>query len=361
MEKILDENIKNRLSKLNDADYMMKYFNKNKSIFELQGCEIISMDIEKFKNITGHKRVLIVNRYNLEIRRSQNNDKVSIIANCHTNGSREFCFNAVQYLYSTGFNHGNYQVTKPYLYDSNIYTFFYKNSKGKELFHYIQQQDNSILINPIRHAAAWLVKLHSTPLPKNRFIKQATYDQIDPSLNFFMPWIEKTIPEYSSKINNIYQTLIKKDKNNLKKLKNRTLVYGDYHPENIIIKSPLSKYITMIDFTDLSIGDPTKDIGCFLQQFKFMSRLFLEKDKIHELQKIFLYTYLNKKKHGTDKQFFSRINLYQAITAFRSMIYIFLEGIYKHHLHISKPLVFELLENCENYLKMSDEKKEQIN
>jgi aminoglycoside phosphotransferase (APT) family kinase protein len=130
------------------------------------------------------------------------------------------------------------------------------------------------------------------------------------------------------------------------------LIYGDYHPENVIIENLTTDHLRMIDFTDVALGDPMTDLGTFLQQFDFMGHRFFSRTKINSCKEYFVKSYFGKELSEIEAEFFQRMNLYQAWTALRTAVFLF----YMH----KDDSVRTLFQEIEQYLELIEKAKKQI-
>ena len=131
------------------------------------------------------------------------------------------------------------------------------------------------------------------------------------------------------------------------------MVYGDPQPENIIIDTLRTKQLTMIDFTDVTLGDQLRDCGIFLQQLNFMGRDNYTSTDLRALRTCFIETYFGRARADMSDDEYQRINLYQAWNALRGFEYFFYQDIRREE-------SYGLLEDAWLYLNCARERRRQL-
>jgi len=240
-------------------------------------------------------------------------------------GTREEAFANTQLLYQHGFDRGNLLVTRPLVYLAGPQAMVYETAMGKPLYQFLKQQPAfDDLLQPLNLAASWLKKLHQLELTPDeaKIIRGYNWDRVVGLIKPYINIFAEESAKQSEKLKKILQRLIAYHQDLSGPVQPR-LVYGDYHPENIIISSLQAKEIIGIDFTDLTYGDPYRDLGTFIQQLDFMSQRFLPREEINKLKKHFLRSYFDRRFSELPLAYIQRINLYQALTALRTAVWLF--------------------------------------
>lgn len=351
----LAEKAKRRIAKLMDNDFMVYIFNKNMPKHYPDFKEVISLEMQPFKKHMGITSAVFVVEYKIKYKNKDNQEKdLDIFASAHSDGSREGAYKKTKALHSSGFDKGKFRVTRPLFFLADQKAFVYVASPGQSFFDFFSQDPQADLESPLKLAAGWVKKLHGLEVDRTKFDwGYFSIDDMIPSPKvFLLDFMTKDIEQ-----GKLVADLISGMKSLQKKFDakiEKTIVYGDYHPENIIIHDLEADYLEMIDFTDITLGDPMMDLGNFLQQLDFMGHNFISRKKINNYKKYFIEAYFAKDLDQLDSYLFSRINLYQSWTALRTAVFLF----YKKDLE--NPII-DLLKDSINYLKLSEESQRQIN
>lgn len=277
----------------------------------------------KFKRRVGIHNSTFIYRYTFE-GMSQAHEPMSkqLIYSSHSDGSRLHAYRLLQILIAAGFNRDQYRVIVPLAYLPETKTMIYEAVVGKTLLEFMRTAKNPDTLKPmLTHSARWLAKFHSFPLsPEIR----ASLPRSN-VLNFYWPSNEifafvKTYDAFQAeKLAAFFATL--KEVADALAPGTPGMVYGDPHPENIIIQRLDATGLTMIDFTDVALGDQIRDIGIFVQQLKFMGRDMHSVAIVEQLAHYFVEQYFDKPFSSLSPDEIARINLYQAWNALRSFVY----------------------------------------
>lgn len=317
----------NKILKLFDKDYVEELFKK----------EILPLYPE-FKNL----RVKKINTYKdgiwektyhvvLEFRTvfiSSNGKKVElpIFCSAHSEEPRKNVYIVLKYLWERGFGQGYLTIPHPLFYSDFFRGTFYRGVEGKHLYHFIKQNDLETVEEITAKAALWFVKLHSldTEDAINFNKENSRIETIFPGIDHILFRIKEKHPEYYDVYRAIYATMTDRENKFLNSTKDRWLVHGDAHPENIIKMG--KQKIAVIDFTDLCLSDFTRDIGTFLQQLDFMcGRKIMDTSFAEKVKKIFLDTYFTKSKFEFTADVQKRIDTYYNYTAIRTATFFLLK------------------------------------
>jgi thiamine kinase-like enzyme len=317
------EEQKKRVALLNDADFIKECLNQNLAKYYSDFVEVQKLELHAYKKHLGKSSAVFVVAYKLEyLSHDDTSKKLKLVATGHSDGSRKAAFAKLNYLYQHGFDSGKYLVTKPLFYLEENLAFVYEASIGHRLFSLFKADEYLDLANAMSLTTAWVKKLHQLEIDETFVWPNFSVRHIGPSIKkFFTDIIShneilgKRVEKMLADIQN-YEELFSQSLE-------PCLVYGDYHPENVILTSLEAKQIKMIDFTDVALGDPMLDIGSFLQQLDFMGHRFFSRAKVNYEKEHFLIRYFDQKFEEIPLEFFPRINLYQAWVALRTATFLF--------------------------------------
>lgn len=345
------------MSQLLDNGFIKKFLEGNLETF-FEGAK----KIKKIKKIT-HKEILGKDDFSLIIefilRILLNNGKIvtkSVFCKAHSEESKNKAIYYMEILYKNGFNEGIYQVPRSLTYVPDLRAGFYEGVKGKNLLFYLEQRDEGKIKEVVKDAAHWISKLHGFNIRHFETLQLPVLKikNNKPPIRILLNQMRGTYNALFKEFYPLYKEAEKYENNFLGKLKKQEktkVIYSDYHPENIIVPQYSKQGITVVDFTDLALGDPYRDVGTFLEQVEFMARKFMPKENGRQLQKIFLreYSLINVLKYK--KQDWQRINLYCLWACLRNIIYFF----YKKD---PDQVIWPLLEDAKNYLQGVKEGRE---
>ena len=347
------EEQKKKVALLNDEVFVKNCLNQNLAKYYLDFVEVKNLVLHAYKKHFGKTSAVFVVAYRVEyLAQDGSIKKVKLVATGHSDGSRKLAFAKLNYLYNHGFDTGKYLVTKPLFYLEENLAFVYEASIGHRLFSFFKADEYLDLANSLTLAAAWVKKLHHL--------------EIDDTFTWQVFIINKTganIQNFLANISNANLALGSRFEKMLEKIKHYEklfsvtfqpcLVYGDYHPENVILTSLDTNKIKMIDFTDVALGDPMLDLGSFLQQLDFMGHRFFSRAKVNYEKEYFVTSYFGQKLENIPPEFFPRINLYQAWVALRTAAFLF-------YMHKNDSVNF-LIDEVEKYLVLVESGERKIN
>ncbi len=324
----------NKINKLLDEEFVRKYFEK-KVLPLYSGFEKIE-SIE----IIPHKKMIWLESYHVvfEFRTKfidKNYEKVTLPIFCsgHSHENRENVFLSLKLLWDKGFSKGDLSIPKPLFFDKNFNATFYRGVLGKNLYSYIKAKDFDNIEKIVAKAAKWFAKLHNLEInkPISKKILNSVNSRIEtvvPGKEHILKSVKDSHPEFFDVYQRSYNYLIDQENSFFKANADRWIIHGDAHPENIIKMG--RKKIAVIDFTDMSLSDFSRDVGCFLQQVEYMTNKKLENPKYSKkLQKIFLDNYFKRAKMDLDLALKQRISNYYYWTAIRTASYLLIGTYYK--------------------------------
>lgn len=355
VRKPLSERTKAKMVKLLEHDFICDVFNKRLKDYYPDFKKVIDLDAEPYKRHLGITSAVLVVQYKIKYQTKTGRKKdTEIFVSAHSDGSRLGAYEKTKFLYENGFGSGKFRVTQPLFFLKEQKAFFYISSPGRSLFYFFTQNPKANIKPAMKLASGWIKRLHKFDTSLKDF--KWPYFKI----STMVPTPRKFIPDFytrSEERGKLVETLVEEMKQQAKYYNSKNkpqLIYGDCHPENVIIKSLKTNDLEMIDFTDLALGDPMMDIGTFIQQFDFMGHNFLDRKKINNYKKFFIESYFNKKISDIDTEYINRINLYQAWTALRTALFLF------YMKDVENP-IGDLLEDSRQYLDLSKQSKRIIN
>lgn len=253
--------------------------------------------------------------------------KKHLIYSAHSDGSRERAFNNMKTLIELGFNNGPNRIIEPLEYKKDLQALIYEAVEGKNLFQFMSQgSDRKIIELILNRAALWIQEFHHIKLPvssKNKFPVFNYYD-----LNVDSKKLHELVKSEDSHQGEKLEAFMRAMDDMQKRMERSYapgIVYGDFHPENIITDDPDKSGLVMIDLVDVSMGDQLRDIGSFIQQLHFMGRIYFDERTVNNLRIKFLETYFQQPFNTLNPIVLQRINTYQAWNAMRGFVWFFLQ------------------------------------
>lgn len=332
-----------KVKKILDKKFIFNFFKKN--ILPKYHKKISLKDVK----IKIAKGAILTKSYHLVIKYILKTNQRQKIIYCHTSSSKnkKYYFDVLNYIIKRGFPLEKYNLPQPIIYNSDINAFFYKAVPGTSLLNLIKTKNKKNNLSKIvKDAGSMIAHIHQIPLPQKIDFNQYNnrISNTIPTGLSYVETIRNRAPEHLAEIQRMLEKLIKIEKNNLKKLKKLWFVHGDFHPDNIIIDIKNNNQLGMIDLSDIADSDFCKDLGNFLQQLSYMTRSYLSKKDINNLQKEFLQEYFKIRKIKFTKNIKQRIRLYETWTGLRSVIYFLTLDKNK----INKPRAKKLLSEIKN-------------
>ncbi|MBU1202578.1 aminoglycoside phosphotransferase family protein [Patescibacteria group bacterium] len=352
--RALSEKSKAKIARLVDHDFVEGIFRQHLPKYYPDFKTMLSISSDPYKRHLGVTSAVFVVEFKIKYLDKHGKTKnLDIFASAHSDGSRKGAYQKTKALYKHGFDKGQFRVTKPLFFLSEQKAFFYESSPGRSFFYFFTENPKADLSHSLKLIAGWAKKLHQTEFKAN--FKWPIFDIYDmvPSPNHFVGDFLLTDKRQGKLVDKLVKDMAKTKKAYDKTIK-KTIIYGDYHPENVVIKSLEAKDLEMIDFTDIALGDPMMDLGTFLQQLDFMGHNFLSRKEMNEYKKYFVESYFEQDFEQIDIQFINRINLYQSWTALRTAVFLF------YMKDIENP-IDDLLEDSINHLKLARENNRNIN
>jgi hypothetical protein len=175
-------------------------------------------------------------------------------------GEKAFCL--MQQLWEGGFGEGSrFKVPKPLCYLPDFKLLIQERAHGALLPKYLGRGDDAALART-RMVARWLAKLHQLEtIPEGI----DSYADDETSVRHFAYQLGERHPQLASRIEELASAICARiaGAGDLA----RTIVHGDFHPENIFVTQDR---VTVIDFDNLCRSDPARDLGYIIAQMRAM-------------------------------------------------------------------------------------------
>lgn len=281
------------------------------------------LEIKPIKNNVWLTTYHVVFRY--KVRFEVSGDEKYIYVTAHDSEQRENVITSLGFLADNGFMAGNFIAPKALFYEPEFNASFYEGLNGNNLYFYIKANDQEQIRRIIKLTAAWFAKLHSLAVPTGlKFnCEHGRLKTIVPGVENVLESVNINYPEYISAYDRLYLYFMEQEDENLKTIK-QTIIHGDAHPENVIRMD--SETVGLIDYVDMTVADPARDVGSFLQQLEYMCmRKIDDMEFVAEVKDLFLTSYAENAKIPLDESFAGRIELYYNWTAIRTATFFLMK------------------------------------
>lgn len=336
----------NKAHQLFDEQFILKTYKKKilKKLPKMKSIKAMEIIPHK-KNIWEITYHVVVEYKTYFLTKDGKGKIISIFCSAHSSEPRRNVYDGLKFLWSHGFNNKNHLVVpQPLFYSKYFRGTFYIGVKGIDLYYFIREKKFKDIEMVVARAACWFAKLHklSTKKAYNFNKDNSRIKTVKPGIKYIFEKIKEEYPEFYNKYLIAYEIVNKNEIKFLSSTKQRWIVHGDAHPENII-KMEGSK-LAIIDFTDLCLTDFARDLGSFLQQleFKIMRRIG-DTAYAEKIKKLFLDNYFKNAKIKLDNSLKKRIDNYYNWTALRTSTYFLLS-----HYPDQERAVQLLAEVCKN-------------
>lgn len=317
----------NIIYQLFDEQYVIKLFKDKALPCYPDFAAIKKIEIQPHKKLIWDETYHVVLEFKTTfITRGNKIKKLPIFCTAHSDEPRKNVYNGLKFLWDNGFAKGNLTIPHPLFYSNRFHATFYRGVKGKTLYQFIKQKNYFEIERIAARAAGWFAKLHGLPAEtaKNFNKENSRVATVIPGSKHILSEIKEKYPRYYPAYRQIYEIIDSAEKQFLNSTKQRWLIHGDAHPENVIKIS--EKKLAVIDFTDLCLADFARDIGSFLQQLEFMiQRKINDQEFINRVKTIFLENYFNSAKIKLSGSLEKRINNYYNWTALRTATFFLLK------------------------------------
>ncbi len=345
------------VQKLLNQAFLVKIFNIVLTSYYPDFKKVITLNKEIYKqHYRGPRRFRYVIGCQIKAQVGDREIIKDFVIGSSSDDSKRIAYFNLRMLREHDFDKSDLQVTKPVAYLPELKALIYEATPGKTFFSFFKERPTfEQLLNPLELSARWLQKLHTLDptILHSPLANSYSYHSIMDYLRRYLPRFTKVSATEGQKLQRVLTRLTDYETGFRKNTK-PCIIFGDYHPENIILDSLNSKKLIMIDLTDLSLGDRYRDVGTFIQQFDFMSQNFLPRNQINDLKKHFVKSYFHKEFHDLKDLDIRRINLYQALTAVRSSVWMF-------DFSDARKASLELLDDADKFLDKIDQHNISIN
>jgi aminoglycoside phosphotransferase (APT) family kinase protein len=317
----------NKILSLFDEKYVVDLFTKEVLPHYPAFRSISRVEIKPYKKLvweTTYHVVIGFNTYFLKLNGEE--DKIPIVCSAHSEEPRENIYRALKYLQSVNFPTALIDIPDPLFYSAYFQGTFYRGLKGEDLLHYIKAKDFLTVAQIVTVAAQLFARLHALPTTIN-------FNPLGSRISTVIPGVPNILREmaarypgrYAADLQKIYADFIAQEEQYFQGGGVPVLIHGDAHPENILVTAP--DRIGLIDFADMCLSDPLRDVGSFLQQleYKIVGKTG-EVAQAQAMKKLFLDTYLAAASLPLTPPVQARINLYYNWTAIRTATFWFLKA-----------------------------------
>lgn len=276
-------------------------------------------DIEELKVFKKYERdgwiFSVVARYKLRL---ENGEERLVFGVGQSGGERKETFQILKYVWENGFSEGDFQVSRPLGYYSEIEGMIYESAHGDILLDLMRRKDKNTT-GAFEKVGQALGKLHliGSGVGPSWSVKKEKREFVDYSKEVLESFNDQ---EVVKRINRQVEVVFER----VKGLRSNDfrLIHGDFHPKNVVIDWPV---IRLIDFTAAQIFHPASDLGDFLAQSRFgYFKVDLEKrlglDQLEEMQKAFGRGYASQVSIKDD--FWKTVDLFKARAIIKIMIHI---------------------------------------
>lgn len=312
----------NKIRALFDKDFALAYLTENVLQFYPPFKKIVKLKIESYKKNIWATTYHVVISYRLTFLNKVNKEEeMEIVCSAHSEEPRKNVFKVLNYLWETGLFKGKLVIPRPLFFSEEFNGVFYRAVSGHNLLYFIKNKKKKKITSMVEKSALLFARLHTLALPDD----QSIFVDSNSLLRNVVPGRDMIISEIRERFNGLYveeiashyEKFIHEEEKYLNSTKERHLIHGDAHPENIIAVGRTK--IGVIDFTDFCPGDFTRDLGTFMQQLEYkIKRHDLGLEFTVKMKKLFLSIYLKKRKLKMTPVLQKRIDLYYNWTAVRT-------------------------------------------
>jgi len=318
----------NKILQLFEEEFVVEYFKQELLPLYPAFKGIKRVVIEPYKKMVWETTYHVVIGFTVYfIAQDGREKKIPVVCSAHSDEPRENVYAALKYLWAKKFSSHGVDLPRPLFYSEKFNGTFYRAINGENLLHYIKEKDFANVEKIIIESAELFAKLHALPAGV-----EANFNPINSRIRTVIPGTEMIFSEmtarygdkYCPDLKKIYQLFISQEEKFFNSGAQLKLIHGDAHPENIIKTS--ADRIGIIDFTDLCLSDPARDLGAFLQQLDYKIVMKMGNHEFADkMKKVFLSNYLISAGLDLSDDLQARIDLYYNWTAIRTSTYWFLK------------------------------------
>ncbi len=321
----------NKIEQLLDEQFVKELFKKEILPMYPSFVDVKDVKVKPYKKLIWDDSFHVVFGFDTTFVSEEENGSIErilpIFCSGHSHENRKNVYDSLKFLWKSGFDSGDLTIPRPLFFSEEFSSIFYRGVQGNTLYHYIREKDFVTIEKVVVKAAQWFSKLHSLPIDKaeNFNPENSRIVTVVPGREYVLEAIGRHDESYVPLYKEAYEFFINQEETFLNSTKERWLVHGDAHPENIIRLS--DEKVAVIDFTDLCLTDFARDIGCFLQQVEYMANRKIEEPEYSlKLQKLFLDNYFKNVKIKLDSGLKQRISNYYYWTALRSATFLLISS-----------------------------------
>jgi thiamine kinase-like enzyme len=321
----------NHILELFDRDYTLALL-KRKVLPEYPGYRTIKdLEIIPYKKHIWEKTYhVVVEIKTTFIRQDGDEEVLPIFCSAHNQEPRENVYRALRFLWEHGFHSDHLTIPRPLFFSPYLNGVFYRGVSGYNLQYYMWRKDFTTVERIIPQAAKWFAKLHALKdLSDYNFNHESGHIRtVVPGAAKVFGIIERKYPGHLSFYRGAYEIFMAEEEEFLDSTEKRWLIHGDAHPENIIKINDIQ--IAAIDFSDMSLSDFARDLGCWLQQFEFMAQKEeFSAEQIAKYKELFLDNYFANSREELTPDLQRRIDNYYNWTKLRTITYLLISGVIK--------------------------------
>jgi thiamine kinase-like enzyme len=319
----------NKANQLFDKSFMLAYLKERVLPLYPHFADIKSIRLIPYKDYVWEGDAYhVVIEYRTRFIDSEGKIKsLPIFCSAHWEEPRKNVYDSLNFLWNHGFDKGYLTIPHPLFYSREFRGIFYRGVTGKSLYHYIKNQDGDSIEMIIPKVAKWFAKLHNlnTVQAKNFNKENSRIETVFPGLPHIFKRIKEKYPKYEKAYIEIYTKINNREKAFFSNNKERWLVHGDAHPENVIKMG--KKKIALIDYTDICLSDFARDIGSFMQQLEYMTeRKIGDSSYARLLLRMFFDHYFKESKVKYTEDVKERIDNYYYWTSMRTATHLLLKS-----------------------------------
>lgn len=327
LAQALAEDYMNKIKRLFDEEFVLDFFRREVLPFypDFRGIERVT--IKAYKNLVWETTYHVVLGFEAYFVRADGTEAmIPIFCSAHSSEPRENVYHALKYLWDQGFPTATIDLPAPLFYQPDFRAIFYQGLDGENLFYHIDRQDREAVEQIVQASGLMFARLHSLPA-----LPEANFNPHNGRIATVTPGRAVVRREMSARygrrydqvLENLYDYFIAQEDKFFNSGQPLCLIHGDAHTENIIQTGP--DRIGLIDFTDICLGDFTRDLGTFTQQLDYKAGHKFDAQYLEHLKERFFAAYWQASERSSSPIITERIQLYYNWTAVRTAIYWFMK------------------------------------
>lgn len=318
----------NKILQLFDEEFVVDYFKRELLPLYPAFKDIKRVNINPYKKMVWETTYHVVIGFDVYFLNALGHEKkIPVVCSAHSDEPRENVYVALKYLWAKKFSSHGVDLPRPLFYSEYFNGTFYRAINGENLLYYIKEKDTKNIEKIVIKSAELFAKLHALPAgveanfnPMNSRVRTV----IPGTAMIFKEMTARYGDKYCPDLQKLYDYFITQEEKFFHSGEALKLIHGDAHPENIIKTS--EERIGIIDFTDLCLSDPARDLGAFLQQIDYKIVMKMgDHEFADRMKEVFLNNYLISSGLELDRNLQERIDLYYNWTAIRTSTYWFLK------------------------------------